>query len=122
MPITRQSERRLEMAANDVETYKRRMKNEFNNAVDEILDHEMNEYCQRTGRNRQQNPGFNFSSYIRGLYYLTLAKYFNPLAYRMAWQVLKKLHEKQEQDEGRVRSDDDDDDQQDEELHEQDLH
>lgn len=95
MPISRQSERRLEMTASDVETYKQRMKQEFNEAIDDILETEIqNCVC---AQQQQRSSGFGFSSYIRGLYYLTFAKYFNPLAYRMAWEVLKKLQEKDEE-------------------------
>lgn len=93
MPIDRHSERRLEMAAQDVETYKERMKQEFNRAVDDVLETEI-QNCSSCDRPR----GFAFASYVRGLYYLTFAKYFNPLAYRMAWQVLKKLQEREEQE------------------------
>lgn len=103
MPITRQSERRLEMAVSDVDTYKERMKKEFNQAVDEVLDNEINCCCNQP---QQQQKGFQFTSYVRGLYYLTFAKYFNPLAYRMAWQVLKKLQERDEEEQGRVHNQD----------------
>lgn len=96
MPVTRQSERRLEMAASDVENYKQRMKEEFNQAVDDVLDNEIQRCCCDSDRPR----GFSFAAYIRGLYYLTAAKYFNPLAYRMAWQVLKKLQERDEEEQG----------------------
>jgi hypothetical protein len=94
MPVTRQSERRLEMTVSDVETYKQRIKAEFNQAVDDVLDNEISNCCNN------ERGKFAFTSYIRGLYYLTFAKYFNPLAYRMAWQVLKKLQEKDDEMEG----------------------
>lgn len=97
MPITRQSERRLEMTASDLQTYKERMKQEFNQAVDDVLENEIRNCC--CGDN-QRPRGFAFTSYVRGLYYLTFAKYFNPLAYRMAWQVLKKLQERDEEQQG----------------------
>lgn len=95
MPLTYRSKERMSVTAAQIEDYKQQMKDEFNQAVDEILDNEIESHCQ-CGHNRRP---FSFMSYIRGLYYLTFAKFTNPLAHRMAWQVLKKMQEREEEEE-----------------------
>lgn len=81
---------KLSMTKVSLDQYKNQMKNEFNTAIDEILESEMSAY-----NDQRQSKRFNLSSYIRGIYYLTFAKYFNPLAYKMAWRVMKKCQERE---------------------------
>jgi hypothetical protein len=81
---------KMEMTRVSLDEYKNKMKNEFNSAIDEILESEMSAYNEQ-----RESKRFNLSSYIRGIYYLTFAKYFNPLAYKMAWRVMKKCQERE---------------------------
>lgn len=41
---------------------------------------------------------FKLTNFLRGIYYLTLAKYLDPKAYRIAQKVLQRIHVKQTSD------------------------
>lgn len=92
MPLTHRSKNQLENVTERFEEYKQQMKDDFAVTVDEVLENEIEQYCARRPR---QGYGFSFASYIRGLYYLTFARFTNPLAYRMAWEVLRKMQERE---------------------------
>ncbi len=89
----RHHQQRLESCCVDVEHQRKQLKNKINEAIDELLDDEISQYFDRQDK---KQSGLSFMSYIRGIYYLTLARFFNPLAYRMAWQVVNKLNSNEE--------------------------
>lgn len=42
---------------------------------------------------QQKDETYSFSNFFNGLYYLTLAKLFEPEKYNMAWNVFDEIEE-----------------------------
>ncbi len=74
-----------------VEQSKTEMKKDLNKAIDALLDEELHFY-------KRTHASPNFMSYVRGIYYLTIAKFLNPTAYNMAWRLIEKMREDQKKD------------------------
>lgn len=62
-----------------------KMKTKIVNTVDKVLDLELQAYSPSESRYD------SFFAYINGLYYLTIAKFTNPIAYALAWALVKKV-------------------------------
>lgn len=79
---------------------KEQVKRNVDLAIDALLDDEIDHYTQLKQGQRQRNESsFSPLSWIRGFYYLTIAKFTNPVAYRMAWRLIEKIdHKKSEQE------------------------
>lgn len=67
--------------------HKKKLVESFQLALDEVVDEELHFYLLQKKSN-------GMGSYVRGIYYLTLAKFLNPTAYHMAWRVIDKLEDK----------------------------
>lgn len=90
MPVCYKSIDHVERTAESVEYQKEQLKRTINEAIDQLLEDEIEYYHLKQA---SEPRGFQIMSYIRGLYYLTFARFTNPVAYRMAWQVINKLNE-----------------------------
>lgn len=61
----------------------------INDAFDILLDNEVSLYFSKG------NPSFSIVNWLTGMYFLTIAKFTNPLAYKMAWRLVHKLKTKE---------------------------
>lgn len=84
----------------ELDQKKHQVKTNVDTAIDALLDDEIDHYdhCKEAARQRNEST-FAPISWLRGFYYLTLAKFTNPVAYRMAWRLIEKIdYKKSEQD------------------------
>jgi len=73
----------------EMQSTKSLFKKHLQSNIDRLVDKELQHIHDGTAK--PQNSLLNF---IRGLYYLTIAKFTNPIAYQIAWQTMAKLNEK----------------------------
>src|SRR6476620_6748047 len=83
---------KLECTRDELLRKKHELKTVINESLDELLDNELERF-HRQCEDSERRSGLTIFSFIRGVYYLTLAKFTNPVAYRMAWRVMGKLEE-----------------------------
>ena len=68
-----------------LKTHKIEVKMKINDVVDHMLEEEVELYPIR------YDDKFSLGCWISGVYYLTIARITNPLAYKMAWRLVEKL-------------------------------
>lgn len=74
---------------------KEQIKLNVDTVIDALLDDEIDHYDHTTKHARNQSL-FAPMSWLRGFYYLTIAKFTNPVAYRMAWRLIDKIDNKKD--------------------------
>jgi len=58
----------------------------LNDTFDKLLDNEVALFSKS-----KTTPAKHISSFFTGIYFLTVAKFTNPLAYKIAWRLVDKL-------------------------------
>lgn len=61
----------------------------INDAFDILLDNEVSLYTAKG------TPTFSIVNWLTGMYFLTIARFTNPLAYKIAWRLVNKLKAKE---------------------------
>lgn len=74
----------------ELQCAKLRFKKHFEKNVDRVLDDELKHY-----KDGSRKASFTIMNFVRGLYYLTIAKFTNPIAYQIAWKMVEKLSDTQ---------------------------
>lgn len=77
------------------------VKQQVNRTIDSLLDDELDFYFLDKHHTQKHHPdrrnyGAKTISWIWGIYYLTLARFTNPIAYKMAWRIIQKLRDHEE--------------------------
>jgi hypothetical protein len=72
----------------EFECAKHRFKKQLEKNIDRVLDEELKDFKDGT-----RKPTYSIMNFVRGLYYLTIAKFTNPVSYEIAWKMVDKLSE-----------------------------
>lgn len=94
MPLVHRVCNELEDQSDQLEKQRAELKRAFNEQINRLLDDEVAKF-----RADQPKSAFGLFSYVRGIYYLSMARFTNPIAHRMAWQIVDKLNQQREEEE-----------------------